>query len=273
MKYFNPAHFNNKIIVLILLLFSATLFGQHLYQLPKPLQDKSEFEKIIGPITTNKPAKELNVLCVYGYDKHHIAGAHDYVKVKDLMIDLLSKVPGVTIEEAFHFPSDEQFEKADLVAMYLHLPQLEKSQYASFKNYIKNGGGVISLHETAIMRPANDGKLLSECLGSAWNEGTSKWGAIFDEINIDNRHAIFKGFPEGLTINDEFYWNYTRKKASKSWELYGPGRMKIVTDRLLKSFFPRKNPRCSGYMNWEKAKYSAQLLLTTPLLFTILNSG
>ena len=63
------------------------------------------------------------------------------------------------------------------------------------------------MHETAIMRPSNDGKMLSECLGSAWNEGTSKWGAIFEKVNINNRHPVFKGFPAKLKINDEFYWD------------------------------------------------------------------
>jgi type 1 glutamine amidotransferase len=129
------------------------------------------------------------------------------------MMDLLSQVSNVTVEEVFHFPSDEQFEKADLLVMYLHLPQLTNSQYASFKKYVNNGGGVVSLHETAIMRPASDGKKLSECLGSAWNEGTSKWGAIFDKVNIDNVHPIFEGFPKKITINDEFYWDLYQEES------------------------------------------------------------
>jgi len=99
--------------------------------------------------------------------------------------------------------------------MYLHLPQLKKSQYTSLKNFIANGGGVVSLHETAIMRPASKGKMLAECLGSAWNEGSSKWGAIFDEISIDTEHPIFKGFPDKLTIRDEFYWDLYQEEGIK----------------------------------------------------------
>jgi type 1 glutamine amidotransferase len=183
------------------------LFGQHLYQQPKPLQEKSRLDKIIGQIDSNKTIDQLNILWVYGYDKHHIPGAHDYVKVKDLMMGLLSKVQNINVEEVFHFPNEDQFNKSDLIVMYLHLPQLENSQFTSLKNFLKSGGGLVSLHETAIMRPAEKGRMLSECLGSAWNEGTSKWGAIFDDVNIDNSHPVFKGFPDKLTIIDEFYWD------------------------------------------------------------------
>ncbi len=193
--------------IYILLLYSTgTAIAQHLYQKPKPLKAKTELTEIIGPIHTDKTKHRIDILWVYGYDEHHIAGAHDYVKIKDLMIDLLSGVNNVKINEAFHFPTDKQFESVDLIIMYLHLPQLSENQFAALKNFVINGGAIISLHETAIMRPAVKGKMLAECLGSAWHEGTSKWGAIFDKININNRHQIFSGFPTKLTIVDEFYW-------------------------------------------------------------------
>jgi type 1 glutamine amidotransferase len=176
---------------------------------------KSALTKIIGPISSSETEKNVRILWIYGYDRDHIAGAHDYVKVKDLMVELLSKVKNVSISEVFSFPSNEQFKNADLVIMYLHLPQLEESQFHSFKNFISRGGGVVSFHETAIMRPSKLGKKLSVCLGSAWNEGVSKWGAIFDQINIMNQHPIFNGFPEKLTIIDEFYWDLFQEENVK----------------------------------------------------------
>ena len=154
------------------------------------------------------------MLWVYGYDEHHIAGAHDYVKVKDLMVGLLNKVVGVSVEEVFHFPSEEQFSQTDLVVLYLHLPKLKQKQFRQFQEFIRQGGGAVSLHETAILRPASKGKAWSKCLGFAWNEGTSKWGAIFDKINIDNQHQIFQGFPPYIDINDEFYWDLFQQESA-----------------------------------------------------------
>ena len=67
-------------LILVFLLPSWFGYGQHLYQQPKPLINQDELEKIIGPISTNALAEDIHVLWVYGYDEHHIAGAHDYVK-------------------------------------------------------------------------------------------------------------------------------------------------------------------------------------------------
>jgi len=192
----------------LLLVVTFDVEAQHLYQQPKPLFEKSTLDEIIGQDHLDGNYNEkLKILWVYGYDEHHIAGAHDYVKVKDLMNGLLSTVSNVEVDEAFEFPSEQQFHENDVIVMFLHLPQLKKKHFDLLQNFIEKGGGVVCLHETVIMRPSSKGNNLANCLGFAWNEGKSKWGAIFDEITIDNQHPIFKRFNTRLTINDEFYWD------------------------------------------------------------------
>lgn len=190
----------------LLLLFNVPCHAQHDWQKPKPLIARATLEKIIGPVAAKEPSKDLRILWVWGYDAHHKPGAHDYLRVRDLMVGLLKSVPKVKVEAVYHFPTKEQFERADLVAMYLHLPQLTNEQYGNFKSYLKRGGGVVALHETAIIRPASEGKKLAQCLGMAWDQGRSQWGAIFEDISIKNDHRIFRGFPDKLRIVDEFYW-------------------------------------------------------------------
>lgn len=197
------------------LLASSMSHAQHDWQKPKPMIRKDALEKIIGPLKEKEPSRELNILWVWGYDKHHSPGAHDYLRVRDLMTGLLKKVPRVTVDTAYQFPSKEQFKKADLLVMYLHLPQLSDEQYQDFRQYVQRGGGVVALHETAIMRPASDGKKLAKCLGMAWDEGRSEWGAIFEDIAIENDHLIFKGFPDKLRIVDEFYWKLNKLDGVK----------------------------------------------------------
>ena len=191
----------------LLLLFNVPCHAQHDWQKPKPLIARAALEKIIGPVAAKEPSKDLRILWVWGYDAHHKPGAHDYLRVRDLMVGLLKSVPKAKVEAVYHFPTKEQFERADLVAMYLHLPQLTNEQYGNFKSYLKRGGGVVALHETAIIRPASEGKKLAQCLGMAWDQGRSQWGAIFEDISIKNDHRIFRGFPDKLRIVDEFYWD------------------------------------------------------------------
>jgi hypothetical protein len=201
--------------LLLGLLAPAVCQAQHAWQQPKPLQPKAALEKIIGPVAVDAFSKPLSVVWVWGYDKSHAPGAHDYLRVRDLMVGLLGKVPKVTVETAYLFPGEEQLAKADLVVMYLHLPQLTAAQFAMFKEYVRRGGGVVALHESAIIRPAVAGKKLAECLGMAWDEGRSQWGAIFEDIAIDNDHEIFKGFPDRLRISDEFYWQLNQIEGVK----------------------------------------------------------
>jgi type 1 glutamine amidotransferase len=194
-------------IAVIVLVSNSLCQAQHDWQKPKPLVPKADIEKIIGPVEQAAPSKARHIVWVWGYDKPHKPGAHDYLRVRDLMTGLLKTVPEVTVDTAYLFPTQAQFDKADLVVMFLHLPQLTAKQYAMFKAFIGRGGGVVAIHETAIIRPASEGKKLAECLGMAWDEGQSQWGAIFEDITIDNQHPVFKGFPDKLWIVDEFYWD------------------------------------------------------------------
>ncbi|MDX1700838.1 MAG: ThuA domain-containing protein [Melioribacteraceae bacterium] len=200
----------------IFILFYCSLgFGQHLYQQPKSPKNISEIENIIGNLNNKEVSRTRHIVWVYGYDKDHIAGAHDYVRVKDTMISLLQEVPNIIIEGAFEFPNAAQLDQADLLVMYLHMSKLKQKQFDALKAFVSKGGGIISLHETAIMRPASKGRQLAECLGYAWNEGYSKWGAIFDSISVNNHHPIFKGFDQKIFIPDEFYWDLFHQEGTE----------------------------------------------------------
>ncbi|MEM7119090.1 MAG: ThuA domain-containing protein, partial [Chloroflexota bacterium] len=146
--------------ILTLIFLPALVNAQHTWQEPKPLKSKAEIEAIIGKIELTEPSRPLNLLWVWGYDIPHAPGSHDYLRVRDLMTGLLKKVPRLTVDTAFHFPTQEQFDASDIMVLYLHLPQLTDAQYAMMEAYVERGGGVVSIHESVIMRPASEGKKL-----------------------------------------------------------------------------------------------------------------
>ena len=157
----------------------ARTFAQHTWQKPKPLVAREQIEKVTGDYRGIELSQDRHVVWVWGYDRPHQPGAHDYLRIRDLMTGLLAQVPKLTVETAYQFPTQTQLENADLVVMYLHLPDLSDRQYISLRSYLEEGGGLVALHETAIIRPAAEGKKLAQCLGMSWDEGNSKWGAIF----------------------------------------------------------------------------------------------
>ena len=69
----------------------------------------------------------------------------------------------------------------------------------------------------------------------------------FEEISIRNEHPIFKGFPEKISITDEFYWDLNRNDGVEILGSVRTGPDKNSTERVPKSMLSAKQPRpCSG---------------------------
>ncbi|MEK6236550.1 MAG: ThuA domain-containing protein [Planctomycetales bacterium] len=197
-------------------------FAQHVWQKPSPRMQRAEVEKLIGPIgAAAAPSRSRHIVWVWGYDGNHRPGNHDYTRIRDLMTGLLRQVPQVTVETAYLFPTKQQFDKADLVVMYLHLPGLDESHYALLDPYLKRGGGLVAIHETMIQRPRNRGRQWAERIGLAWSEGESQWGALFTKVFVDAKHPIFKNFPPRVQLVDEFYWRLAETKNASSRKTLG----------------------------------------------------
>ncbi|WP_018968671.1 ThuA domain-containing protein [Rubritalea marina] len=193
--------------ICVVLFGAQGLLAQHRWQQPKKPIPLAQVQDMIGPVEVVEPSCDLNILWVWGYDRPHAPGNHDYTRVRDLMSGLLASVPRCSVETVYEFPSAEQFEAADAICFYLHLPPLSDAQYQQLRQFIKDGGAVMAIHESMIMRPTNDGKRLCECFGAAWDEGRSKWGALFADVEVKKEHPIFRGFPDTIRLVDEFYWD------------------------------------------------------------------
>lgn len=78
---------------------------------------------------------------------------------------MLESIDRVTVDEAFQFPTRAQFDRADVLFQYLHLPNLTDEQFAMFKGSVDRGGSVVSIHESCTMRPVERAEKLADCIG------------------------------------------------------------------------------------------------------------
>ena len=183
--------------------------------IPKPneLIPKQEIIKLTGQFKDTKLSRDIRILWLYGPEDHG-GGEHDYVRIKELFVPMLKTVPRVTVEEAYLFPTQEQFDRADLMIQFLHLPDLTDKQFSMYQKFVDQGGSVVSIHESCIMRPINRANKLAGCIGCSWQGNKlSHWGK-FDKnhpLYLKNEHPAFKGLPKSVIFNDESYWNLLKR--------------------------------------------------------------
>ena len=193
-------------VVVLLLTISSTSSAQFPWQKPAPRSRKA-VEKIMGPTAVKEPSRDLNIVWVWGIDKLHEKGTHEYAWVMDDYVNvLLPQVPRVTVTASMYFPKKELWEKADLVVFYLW-PR-GQWDYSLIDAYQNRGGGLIFIH-MALMQ--GSGRELARCIGKAWDHrnGATKWGVLPTPVTLTDaalESPIFKGFPKKFDLADEFYW-------------------------------------------------------------------
>ncbi len=183
----------------------------------KPLvRDPVEVERILGSSEQQEPSRDLNIVWVWGVDKDHDVAIHAYDWVMDLFVNkLLPVVPRVTATQTMHFPSDEEWAKADLVVFFSGLDiAWEERHYALVDAYQARGGGLIFLH-LALLQAS--GEELAKRIGLAFGtrgaaNGPTKFGVLPTPLSLTaeaTESPIFEGFPPELEMVDELYWNLT----------------------------------------------------------------
>ena len=196
----------------IKLLCTLTLVSQLKAQPNQPVP-KTEVLKLTGDFDKASLSKDVNILWLYGPEDHK-GGEHDYIRIKELFVPMLKKIPRVSVDEAYQFPSQSQFDKADLLIQFLHLPQLTDKQLAGFRKFVDEGGGVVSIHESCIIRPIDRAQKLADCIGCSWKGNKeSRWSKFSrnEPLFLDTKHPVFAGLPKSIRFNDESYWNMIQR--------------------------------------------------------------
>ena len=206
-----------KRILLIPLIASVGLLvaanrGQRTAPQPNKPMPRAQVMQFTGELKGAKLSRDIRILWLYGPEDHG-GGEHDYIRIKELFVPMLKSIARVTVEEAYLFPSREQFARADLMIQFLHLPDLTNEQLAMFQGFVNRGGSVVSIHESCIMRPVDRAKKLAGCIGCSWQGNKdSHWGKFSHDhpLFLKTEHPAFAGLPKSVRLNDESYWSLLR---------------------------------------------------------------
>ena len=112
-------------------------------------------------------------------------------------------VAGVRVTTAWKWPSDDQFQTADVIVAYCYLAWNDE-RLAQVRRYLQAGGGLVLIHSATWTRP-QPSREVAEMLGIG---GFRRYrhGPVRLDIAAPD-HPICQGLPEKILLDDdETYW-------------------------------------------------------------------
>ena len=212
----------------IALMVSSLAYSQHPWQ-QKPERNPAEIKRMVGPMVNKNPSRDLHIVWVWGVDKNHERGGHEYGWVMDRYVNtLLPTVPRITVERAMYFPSAPQWANADLIVFYAQQRDpWGKREYGMMDAFQKRGGGLMFFH-LAILE--GSGFELAKRIGLAYGttrqgNGPTLWGPLAPVSLTDagRKSSFFEGFSDTFDIVDEHYWNLAGDASEVTTYLTAPG--------------------------------------------------
>jgi len=142
----------------------------------------------------------------------HPHGTHAYEAFANHWAQALNPIPHLNATAVKGFPSEEQWENADLVVFNLTQKSLTKQNYQRIDAHLAKGGSLMVLHQGIVHKKQYHDWAKRIGFAFSWEKGThhSKWGRGPLEISLDTQHPIFAGFPAKVSIEDELYWNFIK---------------------------------------------------------------
>ena len=214
----------NRIFIIIVILSGAALC---------PAADNG-FERALLPLLENHcfdchdedtqkgdlALDSLNPDVVNGGDEAVWAAVLDQLNSGEMPPKKKKRPPEKRLLTALNWLTEElgkaQFDKADLLIQFLHMPALSDEQIKTYQAFVDGGGGVVSIHESVILRPLALAEKYAVCIGCSWKGNkSSKWGKFGHDtpLYLKTDHAAFAGLPETIKLSDESYWNMIQRDS------------------------------------------------------------
>jgi putative heme-binding domain-containing protein len=150
------------------------------------------------------PSKDLLIILVANKQDHG-PGQHDYPHWQTNFNAFLSRAPKTHIENAWEWPSENQFRKADAIVFYYWNRAWTPEKFSQLDRFLERGGGIALFHSATISDHAPEE--LARRIGIAAQPDTVKYAHTPIDLTFvaPTNHPITMGFTE-LHLLDEPYW-------------------------------------------------------------------
>ena len=159
-----------------------------------------------APVPSGQKANGMHIYIWAGL-KSHFTGQHDYPQFLADWSKILTE-HGAVVDGALHAPSPNDLEHTDVVVIYKgDAGYLSNDEKLALENFVKNGGGLVSLHDSLC---GPDPAYFVTLVGGAKKHGEVNYtlGAPITYSVTDLEDPIMKGM-SNITIFDEAFFNMT----------------------------------------------------------------
>jgi len=178
----------------------------------------------------------------------------------DASIDYRQGMPGVQITTAWDWPSDKQFQTADVIVAFCYLEWTDQ-RLAQVRQYLEWSGGLVLIHSATWTKP-KPSEEVAELVGVGGFQ-LFRHGPVRLDVAAPE-HPICAGLPKTITLeDDESYWPPTPIMEGVTVLATSVEKRRSVEAR------PGPPSRCSGATNWARAASSAACRATRPRPSTI----
>ncbi len=117
--------------------------------------------------------------------------------------DCRDGIPRAEVTTAWQWPSEEQFQPADVIVAYCYLDWTDE-RLAQVRRYLEGGGGLVLIHSATWTQPEPSRKVAG-VIGVGGFQ-TYRHGAVQLAVAAP-KHPICKGLPKSIALaDDETYW-------------------------------------------------------------------
>ncbi|MSU36280.1 MAG: hypothetical protein EXS36_14525 [Pedosphaera sp.] len=136
----------------------------------------------------------------------HGPGQHDYPAWQKKWARLFATLDArLTVETAWEWPSDNQFQTADTLVFYFWNHDWSVARFEVMDRFQARGGGLVLLHAAVIAD--RDPEALAERIGLSAQPGRTGYRHMPIKLRLRPKdHPLLVGLPESIPLLDEPYW-------------------------------------------------------------------